>query len=223
MLADRIRERPAAPLSRAASRLDALLEPFLAAPNRRALLGSSAARASVDLASATEDEVRRVAAELPRGLRVFLTDPIELDACLRRIGDLDAAPDSDAAVDVRIETEDDILRCRGRARAAASRMGFSQVVATKLITAVSELARNAFQYAGGGTVSVRCLFEPRRGVEVVATDSGPGIAHLGDVLAGTYKSKHGMGMGLRGTKALMDEFDIRTGPRGTTITIRKFL
>jgi serine/threonine-protein kinase RsbT len=88
---------------------------------------------------------------------------------------------------------------------------------TRLTTAVSELARNIVLYAGTGQVEVRPTSPP--GLEVVARDNGPGIANLARIMGGDYRSRHGMGLGLRGVKKLAERFDVQTAPgRGTTVT-----
>lgn len=88
----------------------------------------------------------------------------------------------------------------------------------RAITATSELARNISLYAGTGEVRLE-VSETDRAIVflVVATDRGPGIPHLDQVLAGTYRSKTGLGRGLPGARALLDTLDIQTGPQGTTI------
>jgi serine/threonine-protein kinase RsbT len=81
-----------------------------------------------------------------------------------------------------------------------------------------------FRYAGGGVVEIEALVAPRAGVSVVARDEGPGIADLGHVLSGAYRSRTGLGKGLLGCKRIMDAFEVDTGAgRGTTVTVRKFL
>jgi serine/threonine-protein kinase RsbT len=70
---------------------------------------------------------------------------------------------------------------------------------------------------------IRAVKRPRVGIEIVARDSGPGIRDLEGIMGGTYRSRRGLGAGLRGTRTLMDDFDLLTGPSGTTVTIRKFL
>ena len=74
-----------------------------------------------------------------------------------------------------------------------------------------------------GEVRIAAVEAPRRGVEVAARDEGPGIADLDLVMTGNYRSKTGMGMGLRGAKRLMDTFEIDTSPTGTNVLTRKFL
>jgi serine/threonine-protein kinase RsbT len=121
---------------------------------------------------------------------------------------------------IPIEREGDIVRAREMGRAMCKSLGFSEVGQTKVATAISELSRNIFQYAGRGEVRLR----PSNGgaIEVVASDTGPGIANLTAVLTPGYRSKRGMGMGLQGTRRLVDEFYVDTRPGvGTTVKFSK--
>jgi serine/threonine-protein kinase RsbT len=89
---------------------------------------------------------------------------------------------------------------------------------------VSELARNILLYVGDGEVRLATLDAPRRGIEIVASDAGSGIADVSAVMDRDYRSRTGMGMGLKGTKRLMDQLEIATRPgAGTTVTARKYL
>jgi serine/threonine-protein kinase RsbT len=89
----------------------------------------------------------------------------------------------------------------------------------RTVTAVSELARNIYLYAQTGEVRLTLVEEPDRSLTftVVAADRGPGIPHLDEVLAGTYRSRTGLGKGLVGARTLLDGLDIKTGPGGTTV------
>jgi len=120
-----------------------------------------------------------------------------------------------------IRTEEDVVEARRQAREIAARLGFDANDQTRMATAVSEIARNAFHYAGGGLAEF--WFDPDSGrFEVRISDNGPGIAELKKILAGSYKSKTGMGMGILGARRLMDEFLIDTRPgEGSTITLVK--
>src|ERR1051325_2994659 len=125
---------------------------------------------------------------------------------------------------VRVRQEHDIVAARQRARQIASRLGFDSTEQTRIATAVSELARNAFQYAGGGSVEYTVEgAAPPQVLSVRISDSGPGIANLDQVLAGRYRSETGMGLGLVGTRRLMDAFSITSTSEGTTDTITKLL
>jgi serine/threonine-protein kinase RsbT len=101
-----------------------------------------------------------------------------------------------------------------------TRGAFGLSDSTRLVTAVSELARNIYMYAKTGEVTQTVSEEAGRFVfKVVASDRGPGIPNLDSILAGGYVSRTGLGRGLLGTKALLDTFDIQTRPGlGTTIT-----
>jgi len=126
-----------------------------------------------------------------------------------------------------IAGEDDIVASRQRAREAARALGFGAVDQSRIATAVSELTRNVVRYAteGRGEVIVREVSRPggSAGLEIVVTDAGPGIADVGQAMTDGYTSGAGMGMGLPGTRRLMDEMEIDSGVgRGTVVTIRKW-
>ena len=125
---------------------------------------------------------------------------------------------------VKIKSDTDILIARQAVREAAQQIGFGIIDETRLVTAVSELGRNALNYGGGGQVAVRVLREPlRTGIEIVCEDQGPGIADPQKALAGGWSTGGGLGRGLSGTKALMDEFELSTAPgAGTRVIVRKW-
>jgi len=123
-----------------------------------------------------------------------------------------------------IRSDLDIVIARTLARDTAKMLGFGAIDQARIATAVSELARNIFLYAGTGTVTVREIERPgRKGLEVICEDQGPGIANIDLVMRDGYSTSRGMGMGLPGAKRLMDEFDIRSQEgAGTTIICRKW-
>jgi serine/threonine-protein kinase RsbT len=129
---------------------------------------------------------------------------------------------------IPIRGEDDIVLARQRARDTARQIGFGMVDQSRIATAVSELARNVVRYANGGEgectiTSFASSTENDAGIEIVVRDSGPGIADLDQAMREGYTSSGGLGMGLPGTKRLMDEMDIQTEIGvGTVITIRKW-
>ncbi len=126
---------------------------------------------------------------------------------------------------VAIAAETDIVQVRSRTRRLAELVGFDLQDQTRITTAVSEMARNAYEYARGGRISFRLTGEaPRRTFEIVVRDRGPGISDLDGVLSGTRKSATGMGIGLIGARRLMDDFEIVSKPgAGTTVRMRKAL
>ncbi len=123
-----------------------------------------------------------------------------------------------------IRSDLDIVIARTLARDTAKTLGFGAIDQARIATAVSELARNIFLYAGTGTVTVREIERTgRKGLEVICEDQGPGIANIELVMRDGYSTSRGMGMGLPGAKRLMDEFDIRSQEGiGTTIICRKW-
>ncbi|WP_408647444.1 ATP-binding protein [Streptomyces geranii] len=109
-------------------------------------------------------------------------------------------------------------------RVLAQRCGLSLVDQTKLITAASELARNALIYGGGGTVRAGLVeANGRRGVAAVFEDSGPGISDVGQAMTDGWTSGSGLGLGLSGARRLVDDFELSTVPgEGTAVTIVKW-
>jgi serine/threonine-protein kinase RsbT len=129
----------------------------------------------------------------------------------------------DDEVCIPIRTDGDIVAARQAGRELASRLGFSRTDLTLIATAVSEVARNIVRFADSGEVVVELLEQPRRGVRVVARDTGPGIPDVDEALKDGFSTYNGLGLGLPGARRLMDEFAIvsETG-RGTTVTMTKW-
>lgn len=125
------------------------------------------------------------------------------------------------SVEVRLQTVDDIVLARQKSRRFAEYMGFGMADQTRLATAVSELARNALQYAGGGwlLVSDRSSY-PVMVLSAQVSDRGPGIDNLERAMKDGFTSGQGLGVGLPGCKRLMDAFSIHSSQtQGTTIVI----
>jgi signal transduction histidine kinase len=119
--------------------------------------------------------------------------------------------------------EPDVVTARQRARDVASVLGFDAQDQTRIATAVSEIARNAVRYAGGGKIEFSVEGRtPPQVLVIKVSDSGRGIPELQRVLEGGYRSKTGMGLGIIGARRLMDQFAIESAPgRGTTVSLRK--
>jgi len=124
---------------------------------------------------------------------------------------------------VGLRTERDVVQARQRAREVAAELGLDNQDQIRLATATSEIARNAFRYARNGEVIFSVELEGPQRLEVTVTDSGPGITNLDEIFAGRYKSETGLGMGIIGTKRLMDDFAIETTAHGTTVRMVKHL
>jgi serine/threonine-protein kinase RsbT len=125
---------------------------------------------------------------------------------------------------VAIRTDADVVTARQEARTLGASLGFSSTDLTLLATAISEIARNITTYAGEGEVALRIVSAGgRHGVEVVASDDGPGIADVELAMQDGYTTGNGLGLGLPGTRRLVDDFELRTQPgTGTTIRLVKW-
>jgi signal transduction histidine kinase len=123
-------------------------------------------------------------------------------------------------VTMTIETEGDVVAVRQRARRVAELLGFDRQDQTRIATAVSEIARNAFIYAGGGRAEFVVETKSPQLFRIRISDRGKGIANLQAILDGQYRSESGMGLGLVGARRLMDRFDINSKPgEGTTVDL----
>ncbi|WP_206793667.1 ATP-binding protein [Amycolatopsis sp. MtRt-6] len=121
-----------------------------------------------------------------------------------------------------VRVEEDLLAARHAVRAAAVAAGFSIVDQTKIVTAASELVRNAYIHGGGGTMTVTAVRDAagRLGLRLRVRDEGPGIADVDQAMTDGFSTGAGLGHGLGGTRRLVDEFDLDTAPgRGTTVTV----
>ena len=124
-----------------------------------------------------------------------------------------------------IRSGDDVVRVRQQVRTAAADNGLSLVDQTKLVTAASELARNTLVHGGGGTARVEVVKSAngRTGVKLHFTDEGPGIADVNLALTDGWSSGNGLGLGLSGSRRLVDEFELSSQPgAGTSVTVVKW-
>ena len=129
---------------------------------------------------------------------------------------------------LQLRSSHDIVVVRQEVRTWAVAQGFNLVDQTKIVTAASELARNALEYGGGGTVCLEALEEgggggQRRGLRLTFEDRGPGIADIALAMTDGYTTRGGLGLGLSGSKRLANEFDISSTPgEGTRVTITRW-
>ncbi|MBC8278307.1 MAG: anti-sigma regulatory factor [FCB group bacterium] len=126
---------------------------------------------------------------------------------------------------IQVSEERDIVICRQACREWAKSIGFNLVDQTRITTSASELARNIHDYAGTGEVTIEEIEDNgRTGIKIVFKDEGPGIANLEQAMGEGWTSKGSMGMGLPGSKKLMDDFEIISeSGKGTTVTIWKWM
>jgi serine/threonine-protein kinase RsbT len=125
---------------------------------------------------------------------------------------------------LEIRTSTDVVLVRQSVRTLAASLGFSLIDQTKLVTAASELARNTLEHGGGGTARLETLANGmKKGIRLTFEDAGPGIPDVNLALKDGYTTGGGMGLGLSGSKRLVNEFDIATKVgEGTRVTITKW-
>ncbi|MGY5135986.1 ATP-binding protein [Streptomyces nigrescens] len=135
-----------------------------------------------------------------------------------RDGKGDRDGDADRTVH-EVRTEEDLLTVRHAVRAATLRAGFSIVDQTRVVTAASELARNAFIHGGGGSVTIEYLtLGGNAGLRLTVDDNGPGIRDIDAALTDGFTTGAGLGHGLGGARRLMNDFELHTASgQGTTV------
>ena len=123
-----------------------------------------------------------------------------------------------------IRSSADVVKVRQLVREWAMTLGFSLVEQTKIVTAASELARNAYEHGGGGSLRMESINNAaRRGLRLTFADNGPGIANVEQALKDGFSTGSGMGLGLGGAKRLVNDFSIDSIPgQGTRVTITRW-
>ncbi|WP_409254163.1 anti-sigma regulatory factor [Bacillus sp. SCS-153A] len=123
-----------------------------------------------------------------------------------------------------IESEEDIIIARKKVRELSDEYSFNPINRAKLLTSVSELARNIFRYAGEGQIQLELVMERiKKGIVITAADKGPGIEDINKAMERGFSSSGSLGAGLPGVKAIMDEFYIESSSdTGTKITVMKW-
>jgi serine/threonine-protein kinase RsbT len=125
---------------------------------------------------------------------------------------------------LEIRSSTDVVQVRQSVRTLAAGLGFSLIDQTKVVTAASELARNTLEHGGGGTARLEAVTQGlKKGIRLTFEDSGPGIPDVNLALKDGYTTGSGMGLGLSGSKRLVNEFDIATTVgEGTRVTVTKW-
>lgn len=142
-------------------------------------------------------------------------------------GDLAFPPEMRSRERIKIESSteirgiEDIIESRHLGRSLARKMGFSQGSSTLIATVISELARNILLYAKQGKIALAVIRKTgRKGLMIVASDTGPGIENIQDALMSGYSSSGGLGLGLSGVRQIVDEFNIESRfGEGTKVTV----
>ena len=128
-------------------------------------------------------------------------------------------------VSVVIKNDTDIVSARQQARELAKRLNFSSSELAGIAAAISELARNIVSYANDGTIIANLIEDKgKKGVMIVAKDTGPGIPDISLAMQNGYSTSNSLGLGLPGVQRLMDNFDIQSEVgKGTVVTIKKWV
>lgn len=123
-----------------------------------------------------------------------------------------------------LKTSNDVVLARQKVRQRAIELRFTLVDQTKLVTAASELARNALDHGKGGSMTIEELTTGvRTGLRLIFEDQGPGIPDLEMALKDGFTTGNGMGLGLGGSKRLVNEFSIDSAPgKGTRVTVTRW-
>jgi serine/threonine-protein kinase RsbT len=210
------------------------LKAYFSEPLAKVLVSSTLRRARLDEAALDASRLGEAICALEAALPMYIGDERRRAECVTRLRHLSpdvGAPEAEppraasclASTTVRVETEEDATNAREVGRDIARRIGFAPLDQMKIATTISELVRNILLYATGGSLRVSGFTVPRRGIEIAATDRGPGIADVALVMSAGYRSHTGTGMGLKGAKRLMDSFEIESKlGLGTTVVARKY-
>jgi serine/threonine-protein kinase RsbT len=211
------------------SRLLVVLTGYVSDIVAKSILQLSVERSHVDFDRLEAGTREKLLTELKKGLAVFIQE-VEVrarcaEAMEQALNGVQGKPQkSEQRATVEVSQDSDVVLARSKGWYLCQQMDFPSTLKASVTTAITELARNIVQYAGKGKVELRGVPGDPPFIEIIASDSGPGIPDVASILAGRYKSSSGLGLGLKGVKQIMDEFDIRTAPgRGTTVTARKYL
>lgn len=197
-------------------RVLAVLRDSLSSINAQALLTSALVNARLSPATLQPRHTNALMALLTPGLRTFLGDA----GTKRVLGELRALQphiETPATSRVSLRDEGDLVGARLAAREQCVALGVDSFALQRVLTVVSELARNIVAYSKGGHIEISA---DGGTITVRAVDVGPGIRDIEQILAGQYKSRTGLGLGILGVKRLSKDVDIQTGPSGTTVVAK---
>lgn len=127
-------------------------------------------------------------------------------------------------INIEIAHESDIVKARQAGRNLAIKLGFGTIMQSRIATSISELARNIYLFAGTGTITIAEVEKnQRKGVQITATDAGPGIPDIRKAMEDGYTTTGALGAGLPGVRRMMDEFVIHsTVGEGTQVVVVKW-
>jgi serine/threonine-protein kinase RsbT len=184
--------------------------------NARALITRALQEKGLSPHRVTRAELAMCSTSIRRGVELFVSASVQKEV-LQRLSEFFGTESAAAARTIDLKKEADISTARSEARRMCENACASAFALQKVITIVSELARNIVLYAKEGTIQLAFSKTKANQIVVTAVDKGPGIPNLAHIMGGQYQSRTGLGKGLLGTKRLAEHFDINTGAGGTTI------
>ena len=212
--------------------ITAVLHEYVGTIVARSIVSGASSSCGIDLMELSPGQIPAYLSALDNGVTAFVAEPTKQRECSARLRSLmesggfmlTGAASEKTRMVVEINEEYDIVTARNHTKTICDDLGFGASEQVKIATVVSELARNIHAYVGRGRIELEIVSTPRRGIEIRAVDQGNGIPNIDEILSGKYRSRTGMGVGLLGTKRLMDEFRIDTAPRrGTRLVVRKYV
>ena len=205
-------------MNSAFQRIMEVLLRYLSPSNAEGTLLRSISEAGLKSETLTLNDVPVLLPVLDRRIRLYL-DPLRHARVSAELATIGAQLPQRRTRTVVVKIELDISEARRVAKEVCEGAAARSFIVHKVVTIVSELARNIVHYTPGGTIVVAVVRDKPARFSVVATDNGPGIANLDEIMSGRYKSRTGMGRGLMGIKRLADRFKINPGPPGTRVEL----
>jgi serine/threonine-protein kinase RsbT len=202
----------------AQQRLMEVLLRYLSPTNAEGALLRSVNEAGLKLEVLSLNDMPLLLPTLDRRIRIYL-DPLRHARVSAELATIGAERPQRRARTVVVKIELDISEARRVAKEVSEGAAARSFIVHKVVTIVSELARNIVHYTPGGTIEVAVVRDKPARFSIIATDSGPGIGNLEEIMSGRYKSRTGMGRGLLGIKRLADRFKINPGPPGTRVEL----
>ncbi len=200
---------------------DQLLEVLLrhlSPTNAEGTLMRSIREAGLRADGLTLTDIQQLLPSLERRIRLYV-DPVRHARLTQELAEIGGGRPSRRSRTLAIKNEADISEVRRVAKTICEGAGARTFITHKIVTIVSELARNIVHYTPGGTIEVGVIRDKPPRCSILAMDGGPGILNLEEIMSGRYKSKTGMGRGLMGVKRLAERFKINPGPPGTRIEV----
>jgi serine/threonine-protein kinase RsbT len=201
--------------------LEVLLK-YLSDMNAEGTLDRALREAKIEEDNLAFSDIPQLLPRLERRARLYL-DPVRHVRLAAELALIGSERPSRKSRTINVVKESDISDARLMAKAICEGVGAKSFIVHKVVTIVSELARNIVHYTPGGTIELGIIRDKPARVSILAVDSGPGIGNLDLVLSGNYRSKTGMGRGLIGIKRLAERCNINPGPPGARIELEVYL